>query len=62
MNDALVYLSIVNGKNRLVISGSYEVFQNFVHTFTQDAQPITPAPIYNPKPEPITEEVSTHDR
>ena len=61
MNETFVYLSITKGKERLVIDGSFELFKNFMTTFTQDAPQITaPASLSHPTTiyKPITEEAA----
>lgn len=54
MNETLVYLSITKGKNRLVIDGSFDLFKDFVTTFTQGEGGTMAGPastVYNPAPQ-----------
>lgn len=53
MHDTLIYLAITRGKNRLVVSGSFELYQDLIRT----SQPT----IYNPA-EPFLTETFTIEK
>ena len=51
MNDTLIYLAITRGKNRLVITGSFELYREFMSVSLPGINTCLPgAIIHNPAP------------
>jgi|GEM_PF-1870920 len=54
MQDTLIYVAITREKRRLVVSGSFELYQDFLRVLLPAAP--AEATIYNPAPDPPEED------
>jgi len=58
LNDPIIYLAITHGKNRLVISGSFDLYCKFIQASLPKMQATPGLTIFNPAPETSTENSS----
>jgi hypothetical protein len=59
MNETLIYLAITRGRNRLVISGSFELYREFIQTSSPGINAVLPGAII-PSPAPLNPMKSDH--